>query len=87
MNVCILYRPNTEHETKVLEYQHDFQRVTGHSMELINLDTIEGSSKAKLYDVVSYPAVIATRNDGQIMQVWQEDLLPTISEVSAYIDQ
>lgn len=84
MSVLILYRPNSEHERRVLDYARDVKRTTGHDLELVSLDSREGADQAKLYDATRYPAVLALRDDGEMLQLWQDELLPTINEVSAY---
>ena len=84
MKVVILYRPNTEHERSVLTFEHDFNRQTGHNVELVSLDTLEGAEMAKLYDITAYPAVIAKSNDGVLLKQWSGGELPLINELSYY---
>lgn len=67
------------------EYVRDFEHETGHKLELISTETVEGADKARLYDVVRYPAVLATAVDGQMLQLWQGDMLPLRNEVVAYL--
>jgi len=85
MKVFILYRPDSEHDSRVQSFARELKRVTGHDLDLVSLDTPDGADQARLYDVTSYPAVIASRDSGELMQVWQDEMLPTISEVSAYL--
>lgn len=87
MNMFMLYRPNSEHERQALDYSKEFTHRTGSELELISIDTEVGAKKAELYDIVRYPAIVATREDGQIVQLWQEEMLPTINEVSGYLHQ
>ena len=84
MKVTVLYQPNSEHERRVLDYARDVKRTTGHELELVSLNSREGADQAKLYDATRYPAVLALRDNGQLLQLWQDELLPTINEVSAY---
>ena len=85
MKVIILYHPNSEHDTRVNSYVREAKRVTGHDLELVSVDTPDGANKARVYDVTRYPAVLATRDSGELLQLWQDEMLPTISEVSAYM--
>lgn len=85
MKILALYRPNTDHERTVTDYNRDFERRTGHSLEIVSLDTIEGASMARLYDVTSYPAILAVTDEGVLKQVWQDELLPLMNEVQAYL--
>lgn len=84
MKVLVLYRPNSEHERGVLDFSRDLNRVTGHTLELVSTETPQGADMARLYDITRYPAILAIKDDGQLLQVWQDELLPTINEVSAY---
>jgi hypothetical protein len=84
MQVTILYRSNTEHERSVIEFQREYQYRTGRQIKMLDLETEEGASVAKLYDVTVYPAIIATTDDGQMLQLWQDDPLPLINEVMYY---
>jgi hypothetical protein len=85
MKVTILYRPNSEHARRIEEFAHDFERQQhGRQVELISLDTRDGVSLASLYDIVQYPAILALRNDGQLLNFWQGEQLPLMNEVAAY---
>ncbi len=83
MRVFILYRPNSEHERKVTDFVRDFSKRTQSEIELVSLDTAEGSDKAKLYDIVRYPAVIAVNEAGILQSLWQGEL-PLINELSYF---
>ncbi|MFO0970867.1 MAG: hypothetical protein U0520_00740 [Candidatus Saccharimonadales bacterium] len=85
MKTVILYRPNSEGETSVQAYIREFERETGRSIELIDSTTVSGVQVARLYDVVQFPAIIAMREDGSFIEIWQErSKWPTISELSFY---
>lgn len=85
MKALILYHPNSEHERRVIDYTREFKSRTGKDIELVSLDTPEGSNKARVYDVTAYPALMACKEDGQLLQLWQDEQLPLINEVLAYI--
>lgn len=87
MKALILYRPNSEFARPVEEYVRDFERTRNKTIKLVSLDTQEGSSQAKLYDIVQYPALLVVRDDGQIMKVWQGPQLPLMDEVAGYLEQ
>lgn len=42
---------------------------------------------ARLYDIVRYPAVLATRDNGEMLALWQGEQLPLMNEVAAYMDR
>lgn len=63
----------------------EFGRVyPGHKLELVDLNTRDGASKAEIYGIVQYPAVLALANDGQLLKEWQGEPLPLMSEVAYY---
>lgn len=85
MRVLILYRPTSEHARTIQEFVREFQRrEPARRVELMNLDTREGAAIATLYDVMQYPAILATTDDGQMLQWWQGEPLPLMNEVAAY---
>lgn len=85
MRVSVVYRSNSEHERRVLEFERDFEYRTGHSLELLDVNTRDGSAMASLYDIMSYPMVLAISNEGSILHSWQADNgMPLINEVSYY---
>lgn len=86
MKLVILYHPRSDHGRVVEECASIFAKQRNKTIELLSLDTKEGAYSAKLYDVVRYPAVLATREDGQLLQLWQGLPLPTMNDLSAYSD-
>lgn len=85
MKVLVLYRPNSEHGRTVEEFIHDFQHQhTEERLEILNVDSRDGSAMASLYDVVQYPAVLVVQDDGYIQRSWEGDSLPLMDEVAAY---
>ena len=85
MKVKVLYRDNTDHTRSVLTFQQEFKMRTGADLELVSLDTVEGSSIAKVYDITSYPAVLVTTDTGELQQLWQGEHLPLINDVRGYL--
>ena len=85
MKVVVLYRPNSEHARVVEQYIHDFTRQEpDRKIELLSIDTVEGSQKAEVYDITAYPAVLALADDGQLLKYWQGDQLPLMNELAYY---
>lgn len=85
MKVVILYQTNSEHERKVTEFAHDYQAAeVDRKIDLVDLNTREGSAMAQLYDVVKYPAILALADDGRMLQMWQGEELPLMNEVAYY---
>ena len=84
MRVTILYRPNSEYARSVEEFAHDIERQQGVKTELSSIDTREGAAMATLYDIMQYPAVVVTRDDGGVIQSWLGEKLPLMNEVAAF---
>jgi hypothetical protein len=85
MKATILFHPVSETARTVEEYAHDFERTRGTSIELLSLETRDGADLAKLYGITRYPAIIARRDDGEMLQLWEGDPLPLMDEVAAHL--
>ena len=85
MKVVVLYRPVSDHARRVEEFVHDFKHhEPKRRIETIDVDSPQGISLANLYDIVAYPAVIALRDDGQLLKHWQGDEWPLMNELAFY---
>ncbi len=85
MKVLILYRPNSEHGRLIEEFIHEYQtRHSADHLEVLSIDTREGSATATLYDVMMYPAILVLQTDGYVQKIWQGEALPLLDEVAAY---
>lgn len=88
MKVLILYRPNSEHATTVESFVRDFQHQHGireDKVELVSVNTRDGSSTAALYDVWQFPAILALGDDGRMLNMWLGEPLPLMDEVAGYV--
>ena len=85
MRVVVVFREQTDYARTVLEFIRDFEHQTGHQLEVIDPDTEGGILFCDTYDIVSYPTIIAISDDGQMQNCWVNLPLPTISEVSYYV--
>ena len=86
--MLILYRPNSEHATKVESYVRDFEHqhdLGSKSIELVSVDTREGAATASLYDIWSFPAILAVDMEGRVLNMWQGEELPLMDEVAGYV--
>lgn len=84
MKITVLYRPASEFARSVEEFAHDIERQQAVTPELISLDTQEGAAVAALYDITDYPAILALRDNGELLQMWMGSQLPLMNEVAAY---
>lgn len=53
-------------------------------VELMNVDERDAIVLAGLYDIMQYPAVLATTSDGQLLKHWVGDTMPLMDEVASY---
>ncbi len=86
MKAMIFYRHHTDYERTVLDYLRDFQKQTSKQLPEVDVDTSDGAQLAELYDIVKYPTIIAVDNEGKLLQTWDGELLPRVSEVSYYLE-
>jgi hypothetical protein len=85
MKLVVVYRPNSEHGRPTEEFVHEFSRRHPETrVEVMNIDGRDGGATASLYDVTSYPALLALREDGAASMVWQGERLPLLDEVAGY---
>ena len=85
MKVLIFYRPNSEHSRVVEEYVVEFSKqYPDQPLTLLDVDSKEGSRQAEVYDVVSYPTVLALSDDGSTLQRWDNGQMPLKGEVAYY---
>lgn len=85
MKTILLYRPNSEHATTVESYLRDFHSRTGKDIPTVDVDSPQGAELCKLYDIVQYPAIVVTDDEGRMQNAWAGENLPTIGEVSYYV--
>jgi hypothetical protein len=53
----------------------------GKKIEVVSIDTRDGSATASIYDIMQHPAFLALRDDGSTLRVWQGKELPLMDEV------
>jgi hypothetical protein len=87
MKVIVLYRPKTEQEGKVLDFARDYKQLRNRELNLVSLDTVQGDNMAKVYDITQYPAFLAIKDDGQLEQMWQGEVMPMMNELDYYAMQ
>ncbi len=85
MKAIVIYKDNTDYAREVTDYLRDFKRQTGHDLETMDPDTLDGADFCRTYDIVEYPTIVAVSDDGVMQNQWRGRPLPTISEVSYYV--
>jgi len=86
MKVVVLYKVRSEYRASVESFIEDYRRVYPKSkLEILDIDHRDGIAMASLYDVFSFPTILALRNDGSVVQVWEGiEQLPRVDDVRAY---
>lgn len=87
MRVVVVYKAASDYTRTVDSFCEDFARQTGRVLEALDPESLEGELFCRTYDIVEYPTIIALSNDGQIQNMWNGTVMPTISEVSYYAAQ
>jgi len=85
MRVVVVYKEETDYARSIIEYLRDFEHQTGHILETLNPETPAGIDFCRAYDIIEYPTMIALSEDGMVQNSWRGIPLPTISEVSYYV--
>lgn len=83
----MLYRPNSEHSTAVEAYLRDFKVQTDKELPVMDVDSVEGAEMCKLYQIMEYPAILVTDDDGRQQNLWTGQNLPRFNEVSYYVPE
>lgn len=85
--MLVLYRPNSEYARTVETFVHDLQQrlTTRAKLEIMNIDSRDGSATASLYDIMQNPAILVLQNDGYLHKSWQgQEVPPLLDEVAGY---
>ncbi|HSX46706.1 MAG TPA: hypothetical protein VLF87_01815 [Patescibacteria group bacterium] len=86
MKAFILYRRDSEFGRRTEEYVHDYQRTRNETLEMMDVDTVEGTTQAELYGIVAYPTLLIIREDNQLLKDWQGvENFPLMNELAAYL--
>ena len=87
MKVIVLYRPRSEHRAIVDEFIRQYQRLYPESkLDVVDIDSQEGTAIAQTYAIVNYPAIMVTRDDGNVVESWQGEELPKVEDVRYYAE-
>jgi hypothetical protein len=85
MRVVIIYRNESDYARYILDFLRDFEHQTGHTLDTLEPDSPEGMQFCDTYEIVEYPTVIALSDNSEMLNMWRGIPLPTISEVSFYV--
>lgn len=86
MRVYLFYRSHTENEPQVRDFLHDLETRGETNLQVMDVNTRDGSSLASLYDIMQTPSVLITNDDGSMINMTQ-GTLPLVNEISYYMHQ
>lgn len=85
MRVVVVTKDATDYARQVSDYLRDFKTQTGHDLETIDPESRDGIGFCATYDILQFPTIIALADDGTMQNMWKGLPLPTMSEVSYYV--
>ncbi|HEY8886819.1 MAG TPA: hypothetical protein VIM31_04980 [Candidatus Microsaccharimonas sp.] len=85
MKVVVVYKERTDYARQVIDFIADFKRQTGHDLEVMDPESPAGIDFTQTYDIMELPMIIAMSDEGVMQNTWAGLPLPTISEVSYYV--
>ncbi|MBI3494845.1 hypothetical protein HY004_02580 [Candidatus Saccharibacteria bacterium] len=84
MKAYVVYKSESDHARSVTDFLRDFESRTGKKIEQVNPESASGSSFCETYDIMEYPTIVATDDNGVLLNEWRGQPLPLIDEVSYY---
>ena len=87
MKLIVLYQPRSEHARATEAYVRELQQLhPDKEVVLMDVDGIQGSQKAELYDAVRYPALLVISGENNsLVNSWTGETFPLMDEVVAYL--
>lgn len=82
--MVVLSRSGTEYSRSVDDLVRDLEREHLARIDVVDLNSRDGSSTASLYDIMQYPAILVMQDNGQLVKDWQGTNLPPKGEISYY---
>jgi len=83
MKLTVLWNEQTDYASEVREWLRDFEHDNhGATIHQLDPESIEGGDFAHLYDILQYPAVVVTGEDGRLIRMWKGRPMPQIDEVA-----
>ena len=86
MRVVIVGREYSDYNREVREFKQEFEKRIGFEVEEIDPDSVEGVSFCEARDIVQYPTLIVSDDDGsKVVAEFKGTPLPMIDDVAAYL--
>ena len=84
MKAYLIYRFDGPQQIRVDSLLRDLGDHWASKIELVDNQTRTGADLARLYDVVDYPALLITLDDGRQLELWQSSW-PLLSDIIYYL--
>ncbi len=84
MKAYVVYKIESDHARPVMDFLRDFEKRTGKKVNEVDPESPNGSAFCETYDIMDYPTIIATDDNGVLQNEWRGLPLPLIDEVSYY---
>lgn len=85
MRIVVIYREYSDHAREVMEWIDQFERRSGRTIEQIDPDSPDGETFCTAREIMQYPTITVTDDDGKPYGIWSGSPLPVIDEVMGYI--
>lgn len=85
MRIIVIYKDKTDYTRSITDFLRDFKSQTGKDLEEMDPDSMDGNQFCETYGIVEYPTIIALSDEGIMQNEWTALPLPTINEVSYYV--
>jgi len=82
----MLYRKGSQSQAMAEDFATDYRHLHPQAqLELKDADSVHSQEIANLYGIIDYPAILATADDGSLLQLWQGQQLPLMKELDFYL--
>ena len=86
MKAVMVVKNQTDKTRAAETFISDFNRLTGHVIEVLDPETIPGETFARAYDITLYPTLLVISNDGSVQVMWRGiEEFPLFDELQGYL--
>ena len=85
MRIVVIYREYSDHAREVVEWIDQFERRSGRTVEQMDPDSPDGETFRTAREIMQYPTITVTDDDGKPYNIWSGSPLPVIDEVMGFV--
>ncbi len=85
MRIVVIFKQFSDHAREVEEWIDQFERRGGREVEQLDTESPDGEMFCTSRDIMQYPTIAVTDDDGKTYEMWSGSPLPVIDEVMGYI--